>query len=189
MSSSVRRVVVVGGACGVGKSETLRTMRRTLQGSVADVATLETDRFYMIIDPDWAIAEDDAARYYEVAGWLLQGTAQRLIRAGFDWVAIGSADMYEESRLRDLVQPFLDDGVNVHHVTLDPGVEIVCDRIARRAHPLDADKTPDWIASYLSWYRGHYADWTWLIDNSALTPEETALAIFEAVQAGRGRIT
>ena len=188
MTAPTRRVVVVGGACGVGKSEALRVMRPVLQGRVADVAVLETDRFYMIIDPDWAIPEEEAGRYYEVSGWLLQGTAQRLVGAGFDWVAIGSADMYEESRLRDLVQPFIDDGVAVHHVTLDPGVETVCERIARRAHPLDADKTPEWIATYLSWYRGHYADWTWVIDNSALTPDETALAIFDAVGAGRGRL-
>jgi hypothetical protein len=186
------RVVIVSGACGVGKSETLRSMRDALAGRVEEVAVLETDHFYMIIDPHWAIAEPDARRYFEMSGWLLRETARHLLRLGFDWVAIGSNGLNEESHVREFVEPFVDAGTAVHHVTLDPGVDTIRSRMAHRiatlGHPLDDVKSPEWINGQLAWFRGMYGPWTYVLDNSSLTPAETAIAIYEAAENGKGRL-
>lgn len=188
----MKRVVVISGACGVGKSETLKSMREALAGRVADVAVLETDQFYMIIDPHWSVPWPQAQRYFEISGWLLRESAQRLIRIGFDWVAIGSNGLNEESHVREFVGPFLADGAAVHHVTLDPGPEELQHRMARRVetqgHAVDDKKTPEWLDSQLAWFRERYGTWTWVLDNASLTPIETATAIYEAVESDHGRL-
>ena len=188
--ASLNRVVIVSGACGAGKSEVLLSMRRALAGRVADVAVLETDHFYMIIDPQWEVPPDQAQSYYELSGHLLRETAQHLIRAGFDWVAIGSNGLYEESHVRDFARPFLSAGVAVHHMSLDPGPETIEERIANRIsthdYAVDEKKTPEWLRSQLMWFRERYGPWTHVIDNSSLTPSETALAIYDAVESGKG---
>lgn len=188
----MNRIVIVSGACGVGKSETLQSMRRSLGERVADVAVLETDHFYMIIDPHWDIPYDEAKRYHELSGFLLQQTARHLARKGFDWVAIGSNGLSEESHAREFAEPFRSDGSAVHHVTLDPGPETLTERMALRIqthnYAVDAMKTPEWLTSQLEWFRNHYGPWTSVIDNSSLTPSETAIAIYDAVQNGEGRL-
>lgn len=188
----MNRIVIVSGACGVGKSETLRSMRSALAGRVADAAVLETDHFYMIIDPQWDVPYAEAQRYHELSGFLLRETAQRLVRAGFDWVAIGSNGLYEESHVRDFAHPFLNEGIAVHHVTLDPGVETLQERMAHRArthsYAVDEMKTPEWLHSQLMWFRERYGPWTSVIDNASLTPLETAVAIYDVVESGKGRL-
>ena len=188
----MNRIVVVSGACGVGKSETLRCMRSALADRVADVAVLETDHFYMIIDPLWALPHTEAEKYFELSGWLLQETARRLVGAGFDWIAIGSNGLNEERHVREFVRPFLADGAAVYHVTLDPGVEALQERMAHRVdthgYAVDEKKTPEWLGSQLSWFRERYGPWTSVIDNSSLTPSETAVSIYEAVERGEGRL-
>ena len=187
----MKRIVIVSGACGVGKSEALRSMRNALAGRVADVAVLETDHFYMIIDPLWEVPQTEAQTYFELSGFLLRETAQRLVRAGFDWIAIGSNGLYEESHVREFARPLLEDGVAVHHVTLDPGLETLEERLAHRirAHDYAVDemKTPEWLRSQLSWFRDRYGPWTSVIDNSSLTPSQTAEAIYEVVESGKSR--
>ncbi len=188
----MNRIVIVSGACGVGKSETLRSMRGALKGLVSDVAVLETDHFYMIIDPLWAVPYEQAGRYHELSGFLLQETARRLAQKGFDWVAIASNGLYEESHVREFADPFLTDGIAVHHVTLDPGEKTLQKRMADRQSKfglaVDDIKTPEWLRSQLLWFRDRYGPWTSVIDNSSLTPTETAKAIYEEVCSGKGRI-
>lgn len=187
------RIVIVSGACGVGKSETLRSMRRALGDRVTDVAVLETDLFYMIIDPHWDIPYDEGKRYHELSGFLLQQSARHLARKGFDWIAIGSNGLNEESHVREFAEPFGSDSSAVHHVTLDPGPETLIERMAHRIQTLDdavdAKKSPEWLTSQLEWFRNRYGPWTSVIDNSSLTPSETAVAIYEAVENGRGRLS
>jgi hypothetical protein len=188
----MNRIVIVSGACGVGKSEVLRSMRRELGDRVADVAVLETDHFYMIIDPHWDIPYDEGKRYHDLSGFLLQQAARHLARKGFDWVAIGSNGLNEESHVREFAEPFSRDGCVVHHVTLDPGPETLVKRMAHRIqrhdYTVDAIKTPEWLTSQLEWFRDRYGPWTFVIDNSSLTPSETVLAIYDAVENGKGRL-
>ncbi len=47
----MKRVVAVSGALGVGKSETIEAMRSVLGDVVEDLAVLESDQLYMMIDP------------------------------------------------------------------------------------------------------------------------------------------
>jgi uridine kinase len=54
----MKTVVLISGAIGVGKSATLKSMRRTLIDVVGDIAVLETDQFYMMIDPQWTCPPD-----------------------------------------------------------------------------------------------------------------------------------
>jgi hypothetical protein len=184
--------VVISGACGVGKSETLQAMRAALNGRVGDVAVLETDHFYMMVDPHWEMPPDKLQRYFDVTGHLLRQTALGFIRNGFDLVAIGSNGMNEELHVREFVEPFVNDGVAAHHVTLDPGTETVLQRVARRIETrglvVDEEKDPDWLAGQLSWFRERYGPWTYVLDNSSLSPAETAVAIFDAVESGEGRL-
>jgi hypothetical protein len=188
----VKRVVVVSGACGVGKSETLRAMHTALDGRVGDVAVLETDHFYTMVDPHWEMRPDRAPRYFEVTGHLLRQTARGFLRAGFDLVAIGSNGLHEEAHVREFVEPFVADGAAAHHVTLDPGLETVQERmahrIATRGLVVDDEKDPEWLAGQLSWFRERYGPWTFVLDNSSLSPAETAVAIYDAVRNDRGRL-
>ena len=187
------RVVIVSGACGAGKSETLRSMREALAGRVRDVAVLETDHFYMMIDPHWTMPPPELERYFEVSGWVCRETAQHLTNLGFDFVAIASNGLNEESRVREFIGPFVEAGTAVHHVTLDPGLGAIQDRMALRfethGNPLDADKSPEWVAGQVAWFRRMYGPWTYILDNSSLTPAETAIAIHEAVERGEGSLT
>jgi hypothetical protein len=64
----MKRVVVISGAMGVGKSETLRSMRQTLIDVVGEIAVLEPDQFYMMIDPHWTHPPDRVDRYDAVCG-------------------------------------------------------------------------------------------------------------------------
>lgn len=184
----LQRVVIVSGVCGAGKSEALRSMRQALSARVGEIAVLESDHFYTMIDPDWNASLPDAQWYYKVSGWLLRTTAQGFLHVGFNWVGIGSNGMWSKTHVREFVAPFTEDGVSVHHVTLDPGLDEAVRRAARRqvgrTVTSDARITPESIESELARFREHYGPWTHVIDNSALTPTETAVAIYEAVEAG-----
>jgi len=180
-------VVIISGGSGSGKTETLKKMRRALAGRAGEVATLETDTFYTMIDPEWSIDWPEAENYFRTALDMVARTALGLMDSGFEWLAIGSNGLYERETVHSFIAPFRDDArARIHHVTLDPGVETVQARIAKRNASEDAIKTPDWLASQVKWFRERYGNWTHVIDNSKLTPEETAVAIHEAVCRGHG---
>lgn len=163
-------------------------MRQVLRDRVGEVATLETDTFYMMIDPTWSIPWPEAKKYFEVALRNLVSTATNLVEAGFEWVAVGSNGLNEKEPVRAFVDLFRDGvSTDIHHITLDPGVEAVQKRIKNRADPLDESKTNEWLESQLLWFRERYGDWTHVIDNQRMTPEETALAIQEAVEQDAGK--
>lgn len=125
-----------------------------------------------------------------MSGWLLRTTAQGFLRAGFDWVAIGSNGLWDETQVREFVEPFVADGLCVHHITLDPGLDELVRRTATRQAgrnlASDARNTPESIELQLARCRENYGPWTHVIDNSALTPAETVVAIHDAVENGAG---
>ena len=80
----------------------------------------------------------------------------------------------------------LGDVAAAHHITLDPSLEVVCERVAGRG----GDKSPEWLATHVEWMRGHYAEgWTHLIDNSTMTPEESLAVVVTAVDNGAARFS
>lgn len=187
---NVKRVVLVSGACGVGKSGAIRSMREALGDRVGEVAVLETDDFYAMIDPYWTRPATRVDWYDDLAGWLLRETALGFLRAGFDWVAIASNGHWREVRAREFVEPFAGEGVDAHHITLDPGDHETRRRLEAqgRAHPDGPTTDVDEGLRMLSDVRDGYGPWTYVIDNGRLTPVETARAIHEAVLAGAGRL-
>lgn len=185
----MKRVVVISGAIGVGKSATLTSMRETLIDVVGEIAVLESDQFYMMIDPHWTCPPDRVDRYYAVSGWLLQQTVLGFLRSGFDWVAIASNGHWQQRSAREFVQPFLLENAHVHHITLDPGEEILRQRIAQRSKAagpaVDAQRV-DEAVDMLVRVRQALGTWTHVLDNSRLTPEATVRAIYDAVDRGHG---
>lgn len=188
---TMKRVVVISGATGTGKSETLRSMRETLIEVVGEIAALESDQFYMMIDPHWTCPPDRVDRYYAVSGWLLQQTALGFMRSGFDWVAIASNGHWTEHSARKFVQPFLLEDASVHHITLDPGEDILRQRIAQRSKAagpaVEAQQAAEAV-HMLRQVRQALGTWTHVVDNSQLTPGATVLAIHDAIDGGHGLI-
>lgn len=181
-------VVVISGALGVGKSEALRAMRETLIDVVGEIAVLESDQFYMMIDPHWTCPPDRVDRYFAVSGWLLQQTALGFLRSGFDWVAIASNGHWRQRSAQEFVRPFLLENARVHH-TLDPGEDVLRQRIAYRsaAAGLIADERQAAEAvAMLRQVRQALGSWTHVLDNGQLTPEATVRAIRDAVERGDG---
>lgn len=188
----MNRVIVITGAIGVGKSETIRVMRQVLADVVGEVAVLESDHFYMMIDPQWTLPPDRVERYFAVSGWLLREAALGFLRSGFDWVAIATNGHWKESAAREFVQPFVIEGAQVHHITLDPREEVLRQRIVHRAEPAglspDEQGTSEAAIQMLREVRAALGPWTHVVDNGSLTPQQTALAIRHAVESGCGRL-
>lgn len=184
--------MIVSGACGVGKSAALLSIHEEVSARGGESAVLESDQFYMMIDPRWTMPSARVGRYFEVAGWLLRETALGFLRSGFDCVVIASNGLWAEAHVRRFVAPFFRAGAGVHHVTLDPGVDVACERLAR------CDKRPHWFgdaeqlrvtcAEEVLKVRAHTGAWTHVVDNSLLTPAETASAILDAVECGEGAL-
>ena len=178
-------IVLVIGACGVGKTSTLARMRPVLGTRVGEVAVVETDTVYMMIDPTWSI--EDKAPHLAYTGLLTARIVSEFVRARYEWIVIGSnglQDPQSVDRFVDLLPPDAD----VFHTMLDPEVAVVQGRIAARAHPLDAGKAPEWVAANVEWMRGSIDDRTARIDNSTLTVDQTVEAIHAAVRRGEGRL-
>jgi hypothetical protein len=70
-------------------------------------------------------------RLVEISGWLLRETALGFLRAGLDWVAIASNGHWREPE-RVFARLFLQEGVETHHITLDPGDDVARRRIRAR---------------------------------------------------------
>ncbi len=184
-------VVVISGGCGTGKTETLRAMHDALDGLVTDVAVLETDLYYTMMDPSWSVPWPEAGRYFDLALDNICRTTIGFIEAEFDLVAIGSNGLCDQEIVLSFARRLDPDRrAQFHHITLDPGVSVVQERIARRkadrAHAVDDEKTPEWLESQLMWFRQRYGPWTYVLDNSDLTPRQTAQAVFRAVRDGAG---
>src|SRR3954451_7177409 len=129
----MKRVVIVSGGIAVGKSEAVRSMREALGAFVNEVAVLESDEFYRMIDPHWTRPPGLVDRYHEIAGWHLSETALSFLHFGFEWVAIATNGAWKEEQARRSAQRFVDAGAEVHHITLDPGEAEVDRRIRMRA--------------------------------------------------------
>ena len=77
------------------------------------------------------------------------------------------------------------DVADTFHVSLDPSLDVLRDRIARRGD----DRSDDWLRTHVEWMRERYAEgWTYVIDNSAMTPDETLDAVVAAVESGAAKL-
>jgi chloramphenicol 3-O-phosphotransferase len=178
------RLVFVSGACGSGKTTVLSlglTRMRAVFGG--DTAALDTDRISMFIDPRWELKHPEAERYWELTGrqWVL--LARSYFDFGFAAVVIGGNGVWNRSSI-GAVAAAVADQADTYHVSLDTSLDVVCARIAERGD----DMSPDWLRTHVEWMRERYAEgWTYVIDNSAMTPDETLDAIAAAVDSGVAR--
>lgn len=126
-----------------------------------------------------------------MAGQLLQETALGFLRCGFAWVAIAPNGHWKEQRAREFVRPFHRETAYVHHITLDPGEDVLRQRIMQRQNAAGLAVDPQGTAAavdMLRQVRDEIGPWTHVIDNSHLTPEATAKAIHDAIDQGHGLI-
>jgi hypothetical protein len=158
---------------------------------VGEIAVLETDQFYMMIDPQWTCPPDRIDRYHAVSGRLLRETALGFLRSGFVWVAIASNGHWKQQSAREFVRPFHRESAYVHHITLDPGEDVLRQRIAQRAkaagRAADQQETAEAV-DMLRLVRREIGTWTHVVDNGHLTPEATVQAIHDAIDQGCGLI-
>jgi hypothetical protein len=102
---------------------------------------------------------------------------------GFSTVLVVGNSLHE----RNAIRPFLGLGpsVEVSHVTLDPSLDTLVDRMAIRGDP---DKTPEWLQAHVDYMRPHYTGWTFTIDNSDMTPQQTLDAVVSVVTNGKATL-
>jgi hypothetical protein len=182
-----RTTLFLSGACGSGKTAAMRVMRRHALPVFGETAVLDVDHVYTMVDPDYSIPFPEAERYWSLARRQCAVLAASYVENGFNLVVIGGNSVYQKDRLNEVLDGLLPVS-QVYHITLDPSLEVIQARIRARAHPSDDLKTPDWIESHVRYMRGQYEEWSARIDNSALTPSETALAICDTVLSGKGRL-
>ena len=184
MENPTRRLVFVIGPCGAGKSTTLRRMRAVLGHRVGEIAVLETDTFYMMIDPTWSEYTDERA---SITSLITARTAAEFFKQGFDWVVVGSNGLQDRAQVEAFLT-HIPAEIEVCHLFLDPSAAAVEQRIAARDDPIDAHKTPRWLAENVAWMRGYHRPESARIDNSELGVDQTVEAIYAAVTAGHGLV-
>src|SRR5687768_7062033 len=148
-----------------------------------DVAAIDTDRLLMFFDPLWELKYPEAEPYWELAGrqWIL--LARSYFEFGFAAVIIGGNGVWDRTAVSQ-VAAAVADLADTYHLTLDPSLDVICERVAARGD----DKSPDWLRTHVEWMRERYAEgWTYVIDNSAMTPDETLEAIVAAVVSDAAR--
>lgn len=177
------RVVLVVGPCGAGKTSALHRLHAVLAGRVREVAVLETDTIWMMIDPSWSYT----ARRGAICTHVTAAAAAQFVEEGCEWVVVGSNGLQDRREVHEFIDR-LPHEAEVFHLFLDPSTTVVQARIAGRADPMDEQKTPQWVAENVAWMRSYHRAESALIDNSELTVDETVEAIYAAVTAGWGLI-
>jgi hypothetical protein len=116
-------------------------------------------------------------------------TALGFLRSGFDWVATASNGHWKQQSAREFARPFLLENARVHHITLDPGEEILRQRIAQCSKATGQavdDQHAAGSVDMLLQVRQELGTWTHVVDNGRLTPEATVRAIYDATDRGHG---
>ena len=176
----VAKTILLSGACGSGKTTILRLGYRELFPHFGRTATLDTDWFFMLVDPHWELPyeERDGALMFRQCAIL----AGSFFDAGFETVLIGGNALHtRDGEFDDLIDALRSWG-DVFHFTLDPTL----DEIIRRVQARGGDKTDEWLTTHVAWMREKYASWTSVIDNSAVSPRETASLIAHRAALGEG---
>src|ERR1051326_3679182 len=171
-----RKTVLLRGACGAGKTSAMRLIRRHLRPVLGEIAVIDVDHVYMMVDPDYSIPFPEAETYWSLARRQCALLAKAYLSSGFGAAVIGGNSLYQKDRLNEILEILLEVSA-VYHLTLDPDPEVIKRRIPGRSSPEDETKTPEWIETHVRYMRDYYEPWTARIDNSLLSPDETVQAI------------
>lgn len=174
--------VLLSGACGSGKSTILTLGYKALDSCWGPTASFDTDSLLMMVDPHWELPYDESRVRLMLDQCAL--LAESFFAGGLERVLIGGNALHTPAEINPLVERLLEMG-DVFHVTLDPSL----DEIVRRVRQRGGDKTPEWLAVHVNWMRSLYANWTWRIDNSRLTPIETLYEIARCTEGGLGQLS
>jgi hypothetical protein len=178
---TIPRTVLLSGVCGSGKTAITELGYERLREALGAPASIDTDRLFMMIDPDWALPYDSARAelVYRQVGLL----AESFFDFGLDTVLVVGNALHTPEDLDLVLPPLLERGA-VFHVTLDPSLTEIVRRVRQRGD----EKTDEWLAAHVSWMRDKYGPWTARIDNTTLTPSETLRAIAAEIARGAGRL-
>lgn len=123
----------LSGACGAGKTAVLSLgLSRMRAAFGGDVAAIDTDRLLMFFDPLWELKYPEAEPYWELAGrqWIL--LARSYFEFGFAAVIIGGNSVWRREGVSQ-VAAAVADVADTFHVSLDPSLGVIYERIAARA--------------------------------------------------------
>ena len=175
------RTILIGGPCGAGKTSIAQLGYVRLSELFGPTACIDTDTVFMMIDPRWEVPYDERrARLMHRQVAMLAGS---FFDFGLETVLIVGNALHGRQALNLLLEPLLPRG-EVFHVLLDPETDEIQRRIRRRGD----DKDEAWVSSHVAWVRDQCDGWTVPIDNTRLSPDETAQAVADAVSRGRGRL-
>ena len=175
-----KKIVLVSGSSGVGKS-TLRLILRNQLGENFNnrIAGIDIDDVYCFVDPKFA-----APNYLELWKKARQNTGfltTSLLRNDTEAVFIFSNTIFSKDQVNDILNEVqVEDQVDIFHITLAPSRDTVAERLKKRQYSV-----PIWLDEHLAERQPHLnEDWTILINNSKLTPEQTLEAIYEIIKKG-----
>lgn len=161
-----RRIIVISGAPGTGKSTIRRHAPAFFRARGELAAALDTDDFNAFVDPDWNGPHET---YWPLALGACLAAARFVLQQSVSTVLICSNGLYTASAVRHVVTALESFG-SIYHLTLEAQLAIMVERVRQRGdleqHP------PAWLAQWQTHIRDHYAHWTTVIDTSALTPEQ-----------------
>ena len=168
--------ILIGGALGAGKSTVAQAATYYFRERMGETAVLSTDEFYQMFDPHWTVNnrewwETAFQNCLAVAAWLFQHDTQVVVIEG---------NGFHNRETFDEVVHALGNRSAVYHITLDAQLDIVTERVRRRGDL--ARHTAEGLAAWLELVRSQSGGWTYMIDTSVLTPDETLEHIYEHIQ-------
>ncbi|GAE33088.1 AAA family ATPase [Halalkalibacter akibai] len=176
----MKTVVFVSAPSGAGKSTMRKVVPKVLENHFQNgIAGIEIDDIYRFLDPEFKAKHHlevwKAAR--ESTGHLANG----LLKGNIDVVFIFGNTIFSEEQVKDVRKNIESMNVAFYHITLAPTRDTLAKRLVKRQSTV-----PDWLDSHLAERQPYVeANWTNVIDNSNLTPEETVQAIYELMIVGK----
>ncbi|OIV36551.1 hypothetical protein BIV57_15450 [Mangrovactinospora gilvigrisea] len=175
------RVVLLSGPAGAGKTTVCRLGHSAMAAAWGHpAAAIDTDQLYFNVDARWELTYDDDrnAMVLEQAAQL----AASLFAHGWPTVLICGNSLFDPVDTAPFVAR-MSPVAAVHHVSLAPTAEAVVARCAGQP-----DRQADALAAEVRRLEGRPHPGSARLDNSALTPEQTLVALAALVDGGAGRI-
>ncbi|MBV7328486.1 hypothetical protein KFU94_09540 [Chloroflexi bacterium TSY] len=175
--------ILISGGIGTGKTTLRLAAPQYFRTRFGETAAIDMDDIYMLIDPDWSQENEEWGPIACRACALL---AQNFFEQSFKIVLLTGNGLYHPE-VNNLFLEVLLPHSRVFHFTLEPELEILIARVRKRgdseSHP------PDMLSSWLELVRSHRGQWTQVIDNTHLAPQETLEVIAHKIQDQQGSLT
>ena len=177
-----KRVLLLSGAPGTGKTTVKRNARRVFSRVFGMTAALSTDDMFNIMDLHWESRGAEQAEISSNARKISAVVASKLLLLDYEFVLIEGNALFEKGWVEEILRE-LSDACDVYHITLHASVNVVETRVNERG---DGNKDREWLLSWLTHIEKYFDDWTYVIDSSSLTEEEMMESIIKAIQDKKG---